>query len=174
MPRTDPEERSTGARPRRLSANGSEHALYLRTLEDALRLKSLFGRGGHIVIIGGGFIGLELAASSLAKGCSVTVIEIAARVLMRGVPAVLAGKLEQRHRDAGTDLRTGAGLVGMGANHIDLVDAIRIECDCVIVGIGAVPETALAAEAGLAIDNGIRVDDHLMTSDPHIYAAGDC
>jgi 3-phenylpropionate/trans-cinnamate dioxygenase ferredoxin reductase subunit len=165
---------ATGARPRRLAMTGAEHALYLRTLDDSAWLKSLFDRKGRIVIIGAGFIGLELAASARAKACAVTVIEIAPRVLMRGVPAALAEKLDRRHRDAGVDLKVGTGLAEIGANHVTLADGRRIACDAVIAGIGAVPETALAANAGLAIDNGIQVDEYLATSDPQIYAAGDC
>src|SRR5438270_3108177 len=165
---------ATGARPRRLSVKGAEHAIYLRTLDDAVWLKSLLTRGKRLVIIGGGFIGLELAASALQRSSLVTVIELAPRILIRGVPQILAEKLDRRHRDAGVDLRTGTGLAGIGPNSIDLADGSHIECDAVIAGVGAIPETDLAARAGLEIDNGVRVDENLRTRDPDVFAAGDC
>src|SRR5439155_19717055 len=137
-------------------------------------LKNVISQGKHLVIIGGGFIGLELASSALARSCKITVIELAPRILMRGVPHILAEKLDRRHRNAGVDLRIGTGLASIAAGHVELVDGSRIDCDCIIAGVGAIPETTLAAAAGLAIDNGIRVDKHLCTNDPDIFAAGDC
>lgn len=166
---------ATGARPRRLALPGHEQALYLRRFEDTLALRPRLRPGARIAIIGGGFIGLELAAAASARGCAVTVIEALPRILMRGVPAELAAAIADRHRAAGVELRTGIGVERIEPDGaVVLADGSRIAADTVIAGIGAVPETALAEAAGLAIDNGIAVDATLATSDPDIFAAGDC
>ncbi|MGK9232285.1 FAD-dependent oxidoreductase [Inquilinus limosus] len=166
---------ATGARPRRLAVPGHEQALYLRRFDDALALRPLLRPGARLAVIGGGFIGLELAAAAVARGCGVTVIEAQPRILMRGVPAEIAAVIADRHRTAGVDLRTG---IGVGRIEPDgavlLADGSRIAADAVIAGIGAVPETALAEAAGLAVDNGVAVDATLATADPDIFAAGDC
>jgi 3-phenylpropionate/trans-cinnamate dioxygenase ferredoxin reductase component len=169
---------ATGARPRKLAGEGAEAAIYLRNFDDAVALRGRFGARGAIAIVGGGFIGLELASSACALGCRVVVIEAAPRILMRGVPAAIADIVAQRHRAAGVELVTGAAIATIrraGEGHaIVLADGRRIEADCVIAGIGAAPDVSLAEAAGLAIDNGVAVDGRLRTSDPHIYAAGDC
>jgi 3-phenylpropionate/trans-cinnamate dioxygenase ferredoxin reductase subunit len=166
---------ATGARPRRLAVPGHEHALYLRRFEDALALRPRLRPGARIVVIGGGFIGLELAVAATARGCAVTVIEALPRILMRGVPAELAAVIADRHRAAGVVLRTGIGVERIEpGGAVVLADGSRIAADTVIAGIGAVPETALTEAAGLAVDNGIAVDATLATSDPDIFAAGDC
>jgi 3-phenylpropionate/trans-cinnamate dioxygenase ferredoxin reductase subunit len=167
---------ATGAVPRRLPWLDGGH--YLRSLADALTLRDRLRPGARIGVIGGGFIGLELAASAAARGCAVTVVEIAPRLLDRAVPAEVAATVAARHEQAGVDLRCGTGVVGLdergAAIAIELTDGDTVECDAVVVGIGAVPETALAEKAGLAVDNGVRVDSRLRTSDPDIFAAGDC
>jgi 3-phenylpropionate/trans-cinnamate dioxygenase ferredoxin reductase component len=152
---------STGAGPRRLPMlGGAQHnVLYLRTFADALGLRSRLRPECRLVVIGGGFIGLEIAASARSRGCSVTLVEMAPRILMRGVPGQVAVRVAERHRRGGVALRTGVG-----------IKKIDREAD----GIGAVPETRLAEAAGLAVENGIRVDGNLRTDDDHIYAAGDC
>ena len=169
---------ATGARPRRLSVEGAEAALYLRDFDDAARLRERFVQGRRIAIVGAGFIGLELASSASGLGCEVAVIEAAPRILMRGVPAAVAEVVAERHRRAGVRIEIGVGIeriVGEGAGfRIVLLDGREIAADCVVAGVGAAPEVGLAAAAGLAIDNGIAVDGRLRTSDPHIYAAGDC
>ncbi|WP_343712197.1 FAD-dependent oxidoreductase [Inquilinus sp.] len=166
---------ATGARPRRLAVPGHEQARYLRRFEDALALRPRLRPGARIAIIGGGFIGLELAAAAAARGCAVTVIEALPRILTRGVPAELAAAIADRHRAAGVALCTGIGVDRIEPDGaIVLADGGRIIADTVIAGIGAVPETALAEAAGLAIDNGIAVDATLATNDPDIFAAGDC
>jgi 3-phenylpropionate/trans-cinnamate dioxygenase ferredoxin reductase subunit len=166
---------ATGARPRRLTLPGHEQALYLRRFDDALVLRPLLRSGARLAIIGGGFIGLELAAAAAARGCAVTLAEVQPRILMRGVPAEIAAVIAARHRAAGIDLRTGIGIerIEPGAAVV-LADGSRIAADAVIAGIGAVPETALAEAAGLTVDNGIAVDATLATADPAIFAAGDC
>jgi len=169
---------ATGARPRRMMIEGDEALLYLRSFSDALAIRSKLGPGRRLVVIGGGFIGLELAASARQRGASVTVVEAAPRILMRGVPARLADGLAERHRTAGVDLRTGVDIAriepGDASHGVWLADGSRIEADCVVAGIGATPDTALAETAGLTLDNGIAVDETLTTSDPDIMAAGDC
>lgn len=165
---------ATGARPRRLALPGHEQVLYLRRFDDALALRPLLRPGARLAIIGGGFIGLELAAAAAARGCAVTLVEAQPRILMRGVPAEIAAVIADRHRAAGIDLRTGIGIDRIEPNAVVLADGSRIAADAVIAGIGAVPETALAEAAGLPVDNGIAVDATLATADPAIFAAGDC
>ncbi|HUC92171.1 MAG TPA: FAD-dependent oxidoreductase [Paenibacillus sp.] len=171
---------TTGARPRKMSLDGSDlpQVMYLRTYRDALALRSRLQAGKRVVIIGGGFIGLEVAASARERGCSVTVIEVAPRILMRGVPEEIAHIVEVRHRAAGVRMACGTGIGSIefdGSEHvIRLADGTVIRCDAIVAGIGAVPETALAEACGLALENGIRVDERLATSDPDIFAAGDC
>ncbi|WP_306770204.1 NAD(P)/FAD-dependent oxidoreductase [Mycobacterium sp. KBS0706] len=165
---------ATGARPRRLTLPGHEQVLYLRRFDDALALRPLLRPGMRLAIIGGGFIGLELAAAAAARGCAVTLVEAQPRILMRGVPAEIAAVIADRHRAAGIDLRTGLGIDRIEPGAVVLADGRRIAADAVIAGIGAVPETALAEAAGLPVDNGIAVDATLATADPAIFAAGDC
>lgn len=171
---------ATGAGPRRLAVPGADEApvLTLRTFADALALRARLRPGCRLVVIGGGFIGLEITASAVARGCAVTLVEAAERILMRGVPPAVAERVAARHRAAGVTLRTGTGIAriardGDGAA-VTLADGTILACDAVVAGIGAVPETRLAAAAGLGIDNGIRADAHLRTDDPHVFAAGDC
>jgi 3-phenylpropionate/trans-cinnamate dioxygenase ferredoxin reductase subunit len=169
---------ATGVAARRLSVAGSGGLIYLRTFDDALAIRSRLQPGAHIGLIGGGFIGLELAASAVQRGCKVTVLEMAPRILMRGVTEGLAERIAGLHRRAGVDLRTGVGILAIehSGNHQTIVlnDGARITCDAVIAGVGAQPSMDLAVTGGLEFENGIRVDAYLRTSTPDIYAAGDC
>jgi 3-phenylpropionate/trans-cinnamate dioxygenase ferredoxin reductase component len=171
---------ATGALPRKLPLPGADlpQVRTLRTYEDAMALRDAIMPGKHIIIIGGGFIGLEVASSARKRGAEVTLIEGLPRVLSRGVPEDVATVVAKRHADEGVDIRTSTGLTGFDADGgkitVRLADGGVMSGDLVLVGIGAVPVTDLAAQAGLAIDNGIAVDDELRTSDPDIYAAGDC
>lgn len=167
---------ATGAEARRLplAGDGAENILYLRRHEEALAIRNALGPGKRVIVIGGGFIGLELAASATEHGAQVILLEAAPRILTRGVPAVLADKLAARHRAAGVDLRTDVRIERVDADAVVLADGTRLPCDVVIAGVGAVPRIDLAAAAGLEIENGIRVDATLMTDDPNIFAAGDC
>jgi 3-phenylpropionate/trans-cinnamate dioxygenase ferredoxin reductase subunit len=171
---------ATGAKPRPLTVQGSGAGdmLYLRRFDDAVKIRGKLQRGKRAAIIGGGFIGLEVAASASIKGCQATVIEVAPRILMRGVPEVIASLVEQRHREAGVAFRIGVMLQGIDREEdeyvIRLADGNEIRCDVIIVGIGAIPETSLASHSGLATENGIKVNEFLQTSDPDIYAVGDC
>ncbi|SFU08712.1 NAD(P)/FAD-dependent oxidoreductase [Paraburkholderia aspalathi] len=170
---------ATGASPRTLSVPGSElpGVVTLRTVDDARDLATRLHHGQRVAIIGGGFIGLEVASSAIAAGCSVTVIEAGERLLMRAVPQEIAARIEARHRKAGVQFRFGAQLAAIAgasaAEEVRLADGEVIHCDTVVVGIGAVPRTALAQAAGLDVAEGIVVDDHLCTSDHDIFAAGD-
>jgi 3-phenylpropionate/trans-cinnamate dioxygenase ferredoxin reductase subunit len=171
---------ATGAKARKLALPGAtaDNVLYLRTFEEARTLRSRLAPGSHIVIIGGGFIGLELAASARARGAEVTLIELAPRLLARAVPAAIASVIAARHEAAGVRLLTGTGIERIereGERHVIVLSTSeRIVCDGIFAGIGAVAETGLAERAGLAIDNGVAVDERLATSDPDIFAAGDC
>jgi 3-phenylpropionate/trans-cinnamate dioxygenase ferredoxin reductase subunit len=170
---------ATGATPRPLPiAAGLDHCVTLRTFDDALTIRSRLSAGRRLAIIGGGFIGLELAAIASALGVEVTVLEVQARILQRGVPAEIAAILHKKHADHGVRILCGQAVASMtetaGGVAIRLADSGLVESDLVVVGIGARPNVELAEAAGLAIDNGIAVDERLRTSDPHIFAAGDC
>ena len=171
---------ATGASPRRLPfiPKDSKRIVTLRTFQDALAIRRSLGEGRHIAIIGGGFIGLELAASARKAGTKVTLVEGLPRVLSRGVPAAIAERIASRHIAEGVDLHCGTSIAGIDEMAdkavIVLADGERISADLVIVGIGAAPNVALAEAARLAIENGIAVNDRLQTSAPGIYAAGDC
>jgi 3-phenylpropionate/trans-cinnamate dioxygenase ferredoxin reductase subunit len=171
---------ATGAVPRRLMREGRKipHVGYLRTRDDAATIRARLGPGARLVVIGGGFIGLELAASARRLGAAVTVVEILPRLMARGVPEEIAGVVAERHRQAGVEIVTGIGIDAVETAHesarVTLADGRRLDADILIAGIGAVPQTALAAAAGLTIDNGVAVDGGLATADPAIFAAGDC
>jgi 3-phenylpropionate/trans-cinnamate dioxygenase ferredoxin reductase component len=171
---------ATGARSRPLGIDGAKHALMLRTHREALLLREALQPGAKVAVIGGGFIGLEVAASARSLGCDVTVIEVADRLMGRAVPIETAALMEHRHRHEGVQFVLGIGVesIELTTNghpyDVHLSDGSTLQTDLVVAGIGAVPETALAAECGLDIDNGIAADQYLRTSDPFIYAAGDC
>ncbi|WP_085032563.1 NAD(P)/FAD-dependent oxidoreductase [Ensifer aridi] len=170
---------ATGASPRRLPmAEGLAGVHYLRSLADAAALRVTLARGGDVAVIGAGFIGLEVAAAARAHGCAVTVIEASDRILARGADPDISVAVASLHRAQGVTLLVSTGISALrneGAHVVlTLSDGRETRADAVIVGIGAVPNTALAAAAGLAIDNGIAVDEALSTSDPQIFAAGDC
>lgn len=169
---------ATGAAPRRLAVPGAEAVAYLRSAEDARLLRTRLRPGTRLAIIGGGLIGLEIAACAIGLGCQVTIIEQAANILMRAVPPALAAMIEARHRAAGVGFRLGAAIARIearGDGHaVILADGEALPCDAILAGIGVLPETGLAAAAGLALENGIRVDATLATDDPEIFAAGDC
>lgn len=169
---------ATGASPRRLPGSEGERIVYLRTLEDAQRLRSELAPGKRLAIVGGGFIGLELAACARARGAEVTLIEALPRLLSRAVPEVIAAQIQARHELEGVALVFGDGIAGITSDAhsatVELKSGRLVAADLVLVGIGAVPNISPAAEAGLAIDNGIAVDRHLATNDVDIFAAGDC
>lgn len=170
---------ATGARPRTLpGAAYGGRILALRSHDDAARIRNHLVEGSRIAILGGGFIGLELAASARKLGASVTLVEGLPRVLSRGVPAEIAEIVASRHAAEGVDILCGAKVAGVeeraGEVLISLGDGRVVSANLLVVGIGAVPNTELAEAAGLMVENGIAVDGLLRTSDPDIFAAGDC
>lgn len=170
---------ATGSVPRKLPMPGlGGRCVYLRTFNDALAIRAHLSAGNRIAIVGGGFIGLELAAAARRLGASVAVIEAQPRILMRGVPAEIAQVIHPAHEAEGVKILCGEGIAAIvddGAEvRIALAGGHDIVADLAVIGIGAVPVTGLAAEAGLTIDNGVAVDAELRTSDRDIFAAGDC
>ena len=171
---------ATGTRARRLPhvPEGLDNVAVLRTAADAQRLRTLLDAAQHLTVLGGGFIGLEIAATARAVGKSVTVLEAAPRLLMRSVSPELAEHVLQTHRASGIDLRLGVAAGGFEIEGQRLaaltVDGQRGAVELMVLGIGAVPEHTLASEAGLACDNGIKVDALMRTSDTRILAIGDC
>lgn len=170
---------ATGARPRTLP--GAAHGgriLALRSHDDAARIREHLVEGSPIAILGGGFIGLELAASARKLGASVTLVEGLPRVLTRGVPTEIAEIVASRHAAEGVDILCEAKVAGVeeraGEVVISLGDGRVVSANLLVVGIGAVPNTELAEAAGLTVENGIAVDGLLRSSDPDIFAAGDC
>ncbi|MGB8020147.1 MAG: FAD-dependent oxidoreductase [Candidatus Nanopelagicales bacterium] len=171
---------ATGSRPRRLEVPGADLAgvRYLRTLDEADALKASLAAARRVAVIGGGWIGLEVAAAARLAGREVTVIEQAPLPLQRALGPEVAAVFADLHREHGVDLRcdatigrflgTGGALVG-----VELADGTRVDADLAVVGVGIIANTEIAQACGLDVSDGIRVDQHLRTSDPRIYAAGD-
>ena len=170
---------TTGTRARQLNVSGSElmgiHTL--RTIDDALALRPMLMPGKKVVLVGGGFIGLEVAASACKLGCEVSVLEAVPRLMSRGVSEPVADFMAQVHRSKGVRLKLGVGLSEFVGT--DVVTALRcadgseLEADVAVVGIGAIPNSEIAEAAGISCDNGILVDENCKTSDPNVFAAGD-
>lgn len=171
---------ATGGRARTLPIAGAaaENVQTLRGIDDVRRLRTLSTVGSRAAIIGGGYIGLELAAVLRKQGVATTLIESQSRVLERAASPLMSQFLEGIHRSEGVDLRTGAQVSGFAGDArvtaIQLAGAEPVPVDFVVVGIGLEPRVDLAQAAGLAIDNGIVVDAACRTEDPRIYAVGDC
>ena len=170
-----------GARPRPLPVPGGDldRVHVLRTLADAEVLRKCLDEAEHVVVIGGGFIGLEFAAAARTRGVGVTVVEALDRPMARVVSPEISRYYTGRHEEAGAQvlLETGVEeLEGQGGKvtAVRTADARRLPADLVVVGVGVVPNTEPAEAAGLVVDNGIVVDEHLTTSDPLISAIGDC
>jgi len=168
-----------GGRSRRLAVV-PEHLLnvfYLRTHDEALALRALLRPGARLLIVGGGFIGLEVAATARALGCPVTLLETGPRLAGRVLPERLSGVLLELHRSQGVDVRLNVAIEAVqGRDRVEavqLVDGQWLPCDLLVVGIGMQPNTELAMAAGLEVGQGIRVDNRLRTSVPDIFAAGD-
>ncbi len=170
---------ATGAAPRKLNVPGADLAgvAYLRSLADSEALRPALGSSAPLVIIGGGFIGLEVAAVARKKGLAVTIVELADRCLARVAGAEVSRFFHELHRNAGVTFKLGASLTGFaGKGRLDaaIVDGEAIACGTALVSIGVAPSTALAAAAGLKVENGISVDETARTEDASIWAAGDC
>jgi NADPH-dependent 2,4-dienoyl-CoA reductase/sulfur reductase-like enzyme len=171
---------ATGSTPRRLPIDGADAAnvLTLRTHADADAIKATFGADRRLVIVGAGWIGLEVAAVAREAGTSVTVVEAAAQPLVAVLGAQLGGVFAQLHREHGVDLRLGATIERIAvqdgrARAVVLADGSELPADDLLIGVGAAPNVDLAKDAGLDVDNGVLVDASLRTSDPAIYAVGD-
>jgi 3-phenylpropionate/trans-cinnamate dioxygenase ferredoxin reductase component len=171
---------STGARPRRIDLTGADAkgVYYLRTVEQSQQLRELFARIKRLVVIGAGWIGLEVTAAARAAGVAVTVFESARLPLLNVLGPEAAQVFADLHAANGVDLRFGATLAEITvadgqATGVRLEDGTRVESDAVLVAIGAAPNVDLAEAAGLRVDNGVIVDAALRTDDPDIFAAGD-
>ncbi|MCK5891641.1 FAD-dependent oxidoreductase [Aeromicrobium sp.] len=169
-----------GARARRLPAPGADLAgvFYLRTAADVELIREAAATARRAVIVGGGYIGLETAASLRALGLDVTVLEATERVLERVTAPEVSAFFDRIHREEGVVVRTGALVQALTGDaqvrEVVLTSGENISADIVIIGIGVEPNVELAAAAGLVVDNGILIDSHARTSDPDIVAAGDC
>lgn len=170
---------ATGSRPRLLKVPGADLAgiFYLRTIEDVDRIRGAMETAKNVVIVGCGYIGLEVASVAVTKGLNVTALEMEGRVLQRVTTPEMSEFYHTLHTGRGLHILTNTTVSGFeGQGHVQKVQCgdKSIDADLVIVGIGIVPNVELAAEAGLEVSNGIVVDDHCRTSAPDVYAAGDC
>jgi 3-phenylpropionate/trans-cinnamate dioxygenase ferredoxin reductase component len=174
---------ATGGRARELPVPGASlsNIFYLRTICDVDALQPQMEAGRRLVIVGGGYIGLEAAAVAVKRGLVVTVLESAPRVLARVTAPALSDFYERIHRESGVDIRTGVTVTGFaparGSGAVGVVECAEgqsFAADFVLIGIGLVPNVELAIKAGLDVDDGIVVDEASRTSDPDIYAIGDC
>lgn len=163
---------ATGSRARLFPT--MEGCLTLRTDADADAIFQSVKPGSTLGIIGGGFIGLELAAVARGLGAEVTVFEAGERLLARAVPAAIASMVANRHEVEGVTIRTGVGVAAATGTTVSFSNGETLTFDQVVAGVGSVPNVELAEAAVLDVENGIRVDNNFRTSDPHIFAAGDC
>lgn len=161
---------ATGSRPRKLPLPG---AFYLRNIADVDAIRSRLAPGKALVVIGGGYIGLELAAVAVKLGVGVTVLEQAPRLMARGVGPVVSQFYARLHGEEGVAIRTGAVVRGLEGKRV-VCDHATYDADIVVVGAGAVPNVELARCAGLTVEDGIVVDAECRTDDASIYAIGDC
>ncbi|GAA3517504.1 FAD-dependent oxidoreductase [Aeromicrobium panaciterrae] len=166
---------ATGASPRRLDIPGKDLALTLRSVEDSDELKAAYADASTVVIIGGGWIGLETAAAARAAGVDTVLLEREPLPLQQVLGDELGGYFADLHRRNDVDLRTSSSVESISGSgpYVVRTDGGDIEADVVVMGVGAAPRTELAERAGLATDNGVIVDESFRTSDPAIYAVGD-
>jgi 3-phenylpropionate/trans-cinnamate dioxygenase ferredoxin reductase subunit len=172
---------TTGSRPRLLNIEGSDLAgiHYLRTLEDVDAIREEMAPGKSLVIVGGGYIGLEVASVSVEAKLEVHVLEMESRILQRVTTPEMSNYYHQLHEGRGVNLHCDTAVTGFSGQDGRVTkvlcgDHVSFDADLVIIGIGIIPNVELAEAAGLKCDNGIVVDEHCQTSDPDIYAAGDC
>ncbi|WP_287421275.1 FAD-dependent oxidoreductase [Reinekea sp.] len=170
---------ATGSRPRKLSIQGSDlpGIHYLRTISDVDGISAAMKTAKKVVIVGGGYIGLEVASVAVTNGLDVTVLEMEERILQRVTTPEMSAFYHQLHTGRGLKILTNTAVSGFsGDGHVQqvLCGDSSIDADLVIVGIGIIANVELAQEAGIDCDNGILVDDHCQTSVPDVYAIGDC
>lgn len=173
---------ATGSEPRRLDVPGAglDGVVQLRTLDDSDRLRALLTAGKRIVVVGGGWIGLEVTAAARAAGCEVSVLVRDPLPLLAVLGPELAAMFADLHRENGVDLRTRTEISeivaagdGTHVGAVELADGTLVDADLVVVGIGAAPRVDLAKAAGLHVENGVVVDAHLRSTNPHVLAVGD-
>lgn len=163
---------ATGGTPRRLPFGADFN--YFRDFDDYQRLRRAVRPGAHIAVIGGGFIGSEIAAAMAMNGCRVTMLFPEEAIGSRVYPKDLAESVTRYFGEKGVSLRPGTTVKGAtGSGMLELSDGSTLQTDAVVAGLGITPNVEMAKDAGLAVENGIVVDDHLRTTDPDIYAAGD-
>ena len=171
---------ATGSRVRKLNVEGSslKNISYLRSIEDANRLKEYFKFGKKLVIVGAGYVGLEVAATAVKKGINVTLIEMENRIMSRTVDPVISKYFDSLHRQNGVEIFLEAALEKFeGKDAVERVICSNgqiIEADGVLIGVGILPNQELAESAGLNCNNGILVDEFGRTEDTSIFACGDC
>lgn len=168
---------ATGSVTRKLPIPGADHPalLELRTAADADRIKAALTPGKRLIVVGAGYIGLEVAASARALGCEAVVIERESRVLARVASPPLSAFFERLHREHGVDIRLNAGVEGFeDGKRVRLTGGEGLEGDAILLGVGAMANDALAAASGLGCSNGIIVDADARTSDRNVFAIGDC
>ncbi len=171
---------ATGSRVRRLTVPGSDlpGVLYLRTYDDAMRLRAAIAGARRAVVVGAGFIGSEVASSCRSRGLDVTVLEALPAPLARALGEEVGGYLGDLHRSHGVDLRLSTGVTAFrGSGRVEQVvasDGRALDADLVVVGVGIEPEVSYLAGSGIAVDNGIVVDVQGRTGTPGVFAAGDC
>ncbi|MGI9373684.1 MAG: NAD(P)/FAD-dependent oxidoreductase [Hyphomicrobiales bacterium] len=171
---------ATGTRVRELPLPGAdlENVFYLRTLDHSQAIQDVMAPGRKLSVIGGGFIGLEMAASAAKLGLDVTVLEAADRLMGRAVSHEISNFYKDHHQDQGVAVHTGIGITHLSGDGsveaVALADGNQVAADIVVIGIGVLPNSEVAEEAGLDVENGIVVDEFCKTNDPDIFAIGDC
>ena len=169
----------TGAVPKHLPIGEDLAGVhYLRNAEDVSHIRDDMKEGKHAIVIGGGYIGLETAAVMVKKGLTVTVVEMSSRLLQRVASPVISDYFRLLHESNGVEIATETQVESIVANDtglsVQFVGGESRQADLVVIGVGVVPETALAQNAGLEVADGIVVDSYMRTSEPDVYAAGDC
>ncbi|HET8698610.1 MAG TPA: FAD-dependent oxidoreductase, partial [Gammaproteobacteria bacterium] len=171
---------ATGSAVRTLPIEGVELAgvHYLRTIADVDAIAARLAPGARVLLVGAGYIGLEVAAVTAQRGFAVTVVEALDRVMARTVAPQVSAFYDRYHRERGVAIHYGAAVRAFHGTDrvsaVELIDGRRLDCDVAIIGIGVVPNVSLARAAGLPCENGIVVDEHARTVDEHVFAAGDC
>jgi 3-phenylpropionate/trans-cinnamate dioxygenase ferredoxin reductase subunit len=164
---------TTGSTPRPLTVPGGDRALLLRTLGDSRRISDALSDGTRVVIVGAGWIGMEVAAAARSRGSEVDVVAPDALPLVKVLGSEIATVFADLHRSNGVNLHMNTQVAKVTADSVELPDGTTLPADVVIAGVGVTPNVGLAADAGLAVEGGVLVDRRLATSDPDIFAAGD-
>ena len=164
---------ATGATPRTLNAPGADRVLYLRSLDDSARLRDRLKSSKKVLVVGGGFIGMEVASQSAQLGCDTTLAFPEERVMKKLFTPEMARTFQKYYEDRGVHFAPNTKIESVRGNSVDLSDGRKAEADLVVAGIGVTPVTELAAAAGIDVQNGIVVNEFLETSAANVYAAGD-